>query len=75
MNIGDIVRLKKGHALEKFLQGKCIIDVVTKYNIKKKLTRYHIKTLDGKDCMTWVHIDEVEMVSNLREQTLEKLGI
>ena len=68
MKVGDIVRLKKGHHLEEFIQGNCIVDDLI-------YGRYHIKTLDGKNCMTWVFNDEVISVSEIRQQTLEKLGI
>jgi hypothetical protein len=71
MNLGDIVRLKPEIKLSEIITGNCQIDdVVTRY----KKTRYHIKSLTD-DKMTWVYESEVDMVSNLRNQTLEKLGI
>ena len=79
MKVGDIVRLKSGHSLEEFIKGNCIIDdIINSINPSAECMprhRYHIKTLDGKDCMTWVHIWEIEMVSDVRQQKLEKLGI
>ena len=72
MKVGDIVRLKRGHHLQEFIQGNCIVD---DHNHNSYYVKYHIKTLDGKNCMTWVYSWEVEMVSDLRQQTLEKLGI
>jgi hypothetical protein len=73
MRVGDIVKLKPEHFLNEFIKGNCVITEVQKYSNKHRKTRYHIK--NAEDCMTWVNLDEVDMVSNLREQRLQKLGI
>ena len=73
MKVGDIVRLKSDHHLNEFIKGDCYITQVVKYNFKHRKTRYHIK--NNEDCMTWVHLDELDLVSDLRNQKLEKLGI
>lgn len=73
MNVGDIVRLKSDHHLTEFIKGDCYITEVRKYNNKHRKTRYHIK--NNEDCMTWVHLEELDLVSDLRNQKLEKLGI
>ena len=73
MKVGDIVRLKSNHQLTEFIKGDCHITEVTKYSNKHRKTRYHIK--NSEDCMTWVHIEELDLVSDLRNQRLEKLGI
>ena len=73
MRIGDIVRLKEGHHLVEFIKGDCQITQVVKYNFKHRKTRYHIN--NNEDCMTWVHLEELDLVSDLRNQKLEKLGI
>lgn len=73
MKVGDIVRLKSDHHLVEFIKGDCIITEVIMYNNKQRKTRYHIK--NSKDCMTWVNIDELDLVSDLRNQKFEKLGI
>ena len=73
MNIGDIVRLKSDHHLIEFIKGDCHITEVRKYSNKHRKTRYHIK--NNEDCMTWVHLEELDLVSDLRNQRLEKLGI
>lgn len=76
MNIGDIVKLKSDNHLSELLPGNFIIREVKKFKIlMHKRTRYHIISMDGKNSMTWVYDTEVEMVSNLRDQKLEKLGI
>ena len=75
MKVGDIVRLKSGHHLQEFIQGNCIVDDIILNFRNPSSGKYHIKTLNGKDCMTWVYSWDVEMVSDLRQQTLEKLGI
>lgn len=69
--IGDIVKIIKGHHLEEFFPGKCVID--DKSIILKK-TRYHIKSLDKKH-MTWVCESELDMISYIREEKLRKIGI
>jgi hypothetical protein len=73
MKVGDIVRLKSDHHLNEFIKGDCYITQVVKYNFKHRKTRYHIKNIE--DHMTWVHIEELDLVSDLRNQKLEKLGI
>jgi hypothetical protein len=73
MTVGDIVRLKEGHHLVEFIKGDCRITQVMKYTFKHRKTRYHIK--NSEDCMTWVHLEELDLVSDLRSQKLEKLGI
>jgi hypothetical protein len=76
MNIGDIVKLKSDNHLSELLPGNFIIREVREFGIlMHKRTRYHIISMDGKGSMTWVYDEEVEMVSNLRDQKLEKLGI
>ena len=73
MKVGDIVRLKSDHHLVEFIKGDCIITEVRMFNNKHRKTRYHIK--NSNDCMTWVNIDELDLVSDLRNQKFEKLGI
>lgn len=73
LNIGDIVRLKPEHHLCEFIKGDCLITQVVKYSFKHRKTRYHIK--NSEDCMTWVHLEELDLVSDLRNQKLQKLGI
>lgn len=73
MNVGDIVRLKNGHHISQFIKGECKITQVVKYNNRHRKTRYHIK--NNEDHMTWVHMEELDLVSDLRNQKLEKLGI
>jgi hypothetical protein len=73
MKVGDIVRLKSDHYLTEFIKGECHITEVVKYNNRNRRNRYHIK--NNEDCMTWVHIEELDLVSDLRNQRLEKLGI
>ena len=71
MRKGDIVRLKSDHYLCALIKGNCHITEVIKYSSRK--TRYHIT--NSEDCMTWVYLEELDLVSDLRNQKLEKLGI
>ena len=71
MRKGDIVRLKTDHYLCPLIKGNCHITEVIKYSSRK--TRYHITNSEG--CMTWVYVEELDLVSDLRNQKLEKLGI
>ena len=73
MKVGDIVRLKPEHHLTEFIKGDCYITQVIKYSYRHRKTRYHIK--NNEDCMTWVHLDELDLVSDLRNQKLKELGI
>lgn len=73
MKVGDIVRLKPKHPLKVFIKGDCIITQVVQYSNKNRKTRYHIK--NREDCMSWVYLEELDLVSDLRNQKLEKLGI
>ena len=73
MKVGDIVRLKSEHHLKEFIKGDCVITQVVQYNFKHRKTRYHIKNC--KDSMTWVHEEVLDLVSDLRNQKLEKLGL
>ncbi len=73
MKVGDIVRLKSDRHMREFIKGDCLITQVVQYSNKNRKTRYHIK--NGEDCMTWVHIEELDLVSDLRNQKLEILGI
>lgn len=71
MKKGDIVRLKPHHHLRHFIEGDCYITEVVKYNYSNRETRYHIK--NKLDCMTWVYSDEIDLVSDLRNQLLDQL--
>ena len=73
MKVGDIVRLKPEHHLNEFIKGDCYITQVIKYSYRHRKTRYHIK--NNEDCMTWVHLEELDLVSDLRNQKLKELGI
>ena len=73
MKVGDIVRLKPEHHLNEFIKGDCYITQVIKYSYRHRKTRYHIK--NNEDHMTWVHLDELDLVSDLRNQRLKILGI
>ena len=73
MKVGDIVRLKPEHHLIEFIKGDCIITEVRMYSNQHRKTRYHIK--NSEDCMTWAHIEELDLVSDLRNQRLKELGI
>jgi hypothetical protein len=73
MKVGDIVRLKPEHHLKEFIKGDCFITQVVKYSNRHRKTRYHIK--NAKDCMTGVHIEELDLISDLRNQRLESIGI
>ena len=73
LQIGDIVRLKSEHHLSEFIKGDCYVTKVVKYTNKHRKTRYHIK--NKEDCMTWLHLEELDLVSDLRDQKLQKLGI
>jgi hypothetical protein len=73
MKVGDIVRLKPEHHLTEFIKGDCYITQVIKYSYRHRKTRYHIK--NNEDCMTWVHLEELDLVSDLRNQKLKELGI
>lgn len=73
MRVGDIVRLKSEHYLNQFIKGDCSITQVVKYNNKHRRTRYHIKNI--QDCMTWVYLEEIDLISDLRDQRLSMIGI
>ncbi len=73
MKIGDIVRIKSENDISGLIPGNRIIDDISKPRTRRKV-RYHIKSLT-EDKMTWVYETEVDMISNLRNQVLEKLGI
>ena len=81
MNVGDIVRLKSEHHLSEFIKGGCFITQIVKYSYKHRKTRYHIKTIQSNDnetykpSMTWVHLEELDLVSDLRNQKLKSIGI
>lgn len=66
MKVGDIVRLKPNHYLTEFIKGDCYITHIIR-------NLYHIK--NNENCMTWAYIEELDLVSDLRNQKLEKLGI
>ena len=73
MKVGDIVRLKPENHLNEFIKGDCYITQVIKYSYRHRKTRYHIK--NNEDCMTWAHLEDLDLVSDLRNQRLESLGI
>lgn len=73
MKVGDIVRLKSDHHLTELIKGDCHITEVRMYNNKHRKTRYHIK--NSEDCMTWVYLEEIDLISDLRDQRLSMIGI
>ncbi len=75
MQVGDIVRLKKEHHLSQIFSVNCQIDEVRKFPFTKNEIRYRIKTMTGELKMTWVSESEVDKISDIRRDKLEKLGI
>jgi hypothetical protein len=75
MQVGDIVRLKKEHHLSQIFDVNCQIDEVRKFPFTKNEIRYRIKTMTGELKMTWVSESEVDKISDIRRDKLEKLGI
>ena len=76
MNRGDIVRLKPKHHLKEFIKGDCIITEVRKFSTPQRRTKYHIKTIESDNpSMTWAYLEELDLVSELRNQKLESIGI
>ena len=71
MKKGDIVKIKPEIDLSEIITSNCIVDDIV---IRYKKKRYHIKSLTD-DKMTWVYENEVDMVSNIRDQKLKQLGI
>ena len=76
MNVGDIVRLKKEHHLSEIFDVNSIVyEKVFFQKITRRKPRYHIKTMTGELKWVWVHESEVDMISNIRDQRLQELGI
>jgi hypothetical protein len=76
MKVGDIVKLKKEHFLSEIFDTNCQIHEVKKFQIRtNREPRYHIKTMTGELRWVWVDESEVDMISNIRDQRLEELGI
>jgi hypothetical protein len=72
MKKGDIVRLKPNHHIGQFIEGDCRITEVRQYTKRSgRKTRYHIT--NKLDHMTWVYADELDLVSDLRDQVLNQL--
>lgn len=71
IKVGDIVRLKPKHHLIPFIGGCCQITQIVLSNNKNLKPKYHIK--NSKDSMTWVHLDEFDLVSEIRNEKLETL--
>jgi hypothetical protein len=72
MKKGDIVRLKPNHHICQFIEGDCRITEVRQYTKRSgRKTRYHIT--NKLDHMTWVYADELDLVSDLRDQVLNQL--
>ena len=69
MKVGDIVKLKKEHHLSEIFDVNCIV-----YE-KKDSQKYVIKTMTGELKWTWVYESEIDMISDIRNQKLEKLGL
>jgi hypothetical protein len=76
MKVGDIVRLKKEHYLSEIFDANCEIHEVKKFQIRTdKKPRYHIKTISGELKWVWVDESELDRISEIRNEKLEKIGI
>jgi hypothetical protein len=76
MRLGDIVKLKKEHYLSEIFDVNCIVyEKVNFQKITRRKPRYHIKTMTGELKWVWVYESEVDMISDIRSQKLEELGI
>ena len=76
MKVGDIVKLKKEHHLSEIFDVHCVVFQEVKFmNKTHKKPRYHIKTMTGELKWAWVYESEVDMISNIRDQRLQELGI
>lgn len=76
MKVGDIVRLKKEHYLSEIFDTNCQIHEVKKFQIRTgKKPRYHIKTISGELKWVWVDESELDRISEIRNEKLEKIGI
>lgn len=78
MKVGDIVKFKKDNHMSELMPGLCIVDDVRKFQFStNKPNKYHIKTLDkdldGSYRMTWVNSDEVESISEIREEKITEI--
>ena len=74
MKVGDIVKLKKEHYLSEIFDVHCVVFQEVKFiNKTHKRPRYHIRTMTGEIKWVWVHETEVDMISDIRQQKLEKL--
>ena len=72
MQIGQRVRLKESHYLAEIFTEVCeILKIKPMYSTKK----YLIRTLGEEKNLVWVYENEVMEISELRNKSLEQLGI
>ncbi len=75
MKVGDIVKLKKEHHLSEIFDVNCIVYEKKDSQYAHPGQKYVIKTMTGELKWTWVYESEIDMISDIRNQKLEKLGL
>lgn len=75
MRIGEVVRLRAGNYMKKYLPGDCVIEDARKYLYQ----RYYVSSVDkdkeGKRWSSWVREEEIMSKEEARAERLRRIGI
>lgn len=75
MRIGEVVRLRIGNYMKKYLPGDCVIEDTRTYIYR----RYYVSSVDkdkeGKIWSSWVREEEIMSKEETRAERLHGIGI
>ena len=75
MRIGEVVRLRYGNYMKKYLPGDCVIEDTQKYIYQ----RYYVASVDkdkeGIRWSSWVREEEIMSKEETRDERLRIIGI
>ena len=75
MIIGEVVRLRVGNYMKKYLPGDCVIEDTRKYIYRRYYVASIEKDKEGKIWSSWVREEEIMSKEETRDERLQRIGI
>ena len=75
MIIGEVVRLRVGNYMKKYLPGDCVIEDTRQYIYQRYYVASIEKDKEGKIWSSWVREEEIMSKEETRDERLQGIGI
>lgn len=75
MRIGEVVRLRIGNYMKKYLPGDCVIEDTRIYIYRRYYVASIEKDKEGKIWSSWVREEEIMSKEETRAERLQGIGI